>query len=88
MHNCSRPFGQPSRRTTFHSLRQVPYLRSYNHNGRFYTARAPARFARCGLFWLGAADVSRDGSLAATVQRLLGASAKDRPAAYNSAPAN
>ncbi len=38
--------GQPSRRTTFRYLRPVPYLPSYNHNGRFYTARAPDRFAR------------------------------------------
>ena len=63
--------GQPSRRTTFRYLRQVRYLRSYNHNGRFYTARDPARFDRFGLFSLGAVHFSRDGSLATTVQRLV-----------------
>ena len=63
--------GQPSRRTTFRYLSQVPYLRSYNHNGRFYTARDPDRFDRCGLLWLGDVGFSRDRSLAATVQRLL-----------------
>ncbi len=63
--------GQPSRRTTFRYLSQVPYLRSYNHNGRFYTARDPDRFDPCGLLWLGDAGFSRDRSLAATVQRLL-----------------
>ena len=66
--------GQPSRRTTFRYLSQVPYLRSYNHNGRFYTARDPDRFDRFGLLWLGDAGFSRDRSLAATVQRLLGQS--------------
>ncbi len=63
--------GQPSRRTTFRYLRQLRYLRSYNHNGRFYTARDPARFDRFGLLSLGDVHFSRDGSLAATVQRLL-----------------
>ena len=66
--------GQPSRRTTFRYLSQVPYLRSFNHNGRFYTARHPDRFDRFGLLWLGDVGFSRDRSLTATVQRLLGAS--------------
>ena len=70
-----RALGQPSRRTTFRYLRQVRYLRSYNHNGRFYTARDPDRFDRFGLFALGDAWFSRDRSLTATVQRLLGESA-------------
>ena len=30
-----------SRATTFCYLSQVPYLRSYNHNGRFYMDRDP-----------------------------------------------
>ena len=66
--------GQPSRRTTFRYLRQVRHLRSYNHNGRFYADRAPARFDRFGLLSLGDVHFSRDRSLAATVQRLLGES--------------
>ena len=63
--------GQVSLRTTSRYLRQIPYLRSYNHNGRFYTLRDPARFDRFGLFSLGDACFSRDGSLSKTVQRLL-----------------
>ena len=63
--------GQASRATTFRYLRQVRHLRSYNHNGRFYTDRDPARFDRFGLLSLGTVHFSRDGSLAATVQRLL-----------------
>ena len=31
--------GRASRATTFRYLRQVKYLRSYNHNGRYYTQR-------------------------------------------------
>ena len=67
--------GHVSRRTTFRYLRQVRHLRSYNHNGRFYTDRDPARFDRFGLLSVGDVQFSRDGSLAATVQRLLRESA-------------
>ncbi|MDE0105405.1 MAG: hypothetical protein OXN89_23765 [Bryobacterales bacterium] len=41
--------------TTSCDLRSVPYLRSYNHNGRFYTLADPSRFDECGLFRLDSA---------------------------------
>lgn len=63
--------GPVSRRTAFRYLRQVRHLRSYNHNGRFYTDRDPSRFDRFGLLSLGDVHFSRDGSLSATVRRLL-----------------
>ncbi len=63
--------GQVSRRTAFRYLRQVRHLRSYNHNGRFYTDRDPSRFDRFGLLSLGDVHFSRDRSLSATVLRLL-----------------
>ena len=66
--------GLASPRTTFRYLRQIPYLRSYNHNGRFYTRRDPTRFDRFGLLSIGDIHFSRDGSLTATVERLLTAS--------------
>ena len=64
--------GQASRATTFRYLRQVRHLRSYNHNGRFYTDRDPDRFDRFGLLSIGDIHFSRDGSLTATVERWLG----------------
>ena len=70
-----RALGQVSLRTTSRYLRQIRYLRSYNHNGRFYTLRDPARFDRFGLFSLGDAHFSVDGSLTKTVQRLISESA-------------
>ena len=57
--------------TTSRYLRGVPYLRSYNHNGRFYTHADPRRFDHFGLFRLDSACFSRDGSLTATVTRLV-----------------
>ena len=63
--------GIASRTTTFRYLKQVPHLRSYNHNGRYYTHRDPTRFDRYGLVSLGNVHFSRDTTLAATVQRLV-----------------
>lgn len=53
-------------------------MRSYNHNGRYYTHRDPVRFDRHGLFSLGEVHFSRDRSLAATVQRLVREAAAGR----------
>ena len=70
--------GNASRATTFRYLRQVPHLRSYNHNGRYYTHRDPLRFDRHGLLSLGDVHFSRHGTLAATVRRLVGESPAGR----------
>lgn len=64
LNNVSRP-------TTFRYLRQIPYMRSYNHNGGYYTGRDPARFDRFGLYSLGGIYFSRDGSLGNTIKRLI-----------------
>ena len=50
---------------------RVNYLRSYNHNGRYYTSRDAARFDRCGLYSLGDVHFSRDGTLGETLRRLV-----------------
>ena len=63
--------GNASRPTTFRFLKQVPHLRSYNHNGRYYTHPDPLRFDQFGLLSLGDVHFSRDGTLAATVRRLV-----------------
>lgn len=63
--------GNASRATTFRYLRRVPYLRSYNHNGRYYTHRDPARFDRFGLYSVGDIHFSRDRALGDTLRRLV-----------------
>jgi hypothetical protein len=62
--NASRP-------TTFRYLRQVSYLRSYNHNGRYYTRKDCALFDRFGLYSRGDIHFSCDGTLGDTVKRLV-----------------
>lgn len=57
--------------TTFRYLSQVPQLRSYNYNDRFYTHADPQRFDRHGLLSLGCVRLSADRSLSATVPPLV-----------------
>jgi len=60
-----------SRATTFRHLKQVPYMRSYNYNGRYYSLRDPTLFDRWGLTSHGDIYFSRDGKLGDTVKRLV-----------------
>lgn len=60
-----------SRSTAFRYLEQVPYRSSYNHNGRYYTLHDRSRYDRWGLFAVGDKYFSIDGTLKATVVRLV-----------------
>ncbi|MES9903663.1 MAG: hypothetical protein ABW168_13440 [Sedimenticola sp.] len=52
--------------------RQIPYLRSYNHSGRYYNTRwDPMLYDRFGLYSLGEIHFSREGSLGNTIKRLI-----------------
>jgi hypothetical protein len=60
-----------SRATAFRYLKHVPYQRSYNYNGRYYTRKDSARYDRHGLFSCGDIHFSRDGSVSKTLKRLV-----------------
>lgn len=63
--------GGASRATTFRHLKRVNYLRSYNHNGRYYTDKNSALFDRFGLSSRGDIHFSRNGTLGDTLRRLV-----------------
>jgi hypothetical protein len=63
--------GGASSMTAFRYLRQIPYRRSYNHNGRYYCRHEPSRYDRLGLWSVGDVHFSLDGSLGKTVRRLV-----------------
>lgn len=63
--------GGVSTATAFRRLRTIPYRTSYNHNGRFYALYEEEKFDRWGLWSHRGVRVSRDGSLTATVARLV-----------------
>ena len=60
-----------SRATCFRYLSQVPYHRSYNYNGRYYTRKDPTRYDRLGLFSHEGIFFSRDNTLGETIRRLV-----------------
>jgi len=60
-----------SRATCFRYLRQVPYHRSYNFNGRYYTRKDPTRYDRFGLFSVRDIFFSQDNTLGETLRRLV-----------------
>ena len=57
--------------TAFRHLRRVPYRRSYNHNGGYYCLYEPSRCDRLGLWSAGDVHFSKEGSLKATVRRMV-----------------
>ena len=63
--------GGASPMTAFRYLRQIPYRRSYNHNGRYYCLHEPSRYDRLGLWSMGDVHFSVNGSLGNTVRRLV-----------------
>ncbi len=63
--------GTRSRMTVFRRLSQVGYLSSYSHAGRYYTLRDVPQFDQDGLWQHGGVLFSRDGTLTATVVRLV-----------------
>jgi hypothetical protein len=64
--------GTPSRTTVFRALSSVGYLTSYSHAGRYYTLRRIPRFDEAGLWTHGEALFSKDGTLRATIIRIVG----------------
>lgn len=66
-----RALGEVSVQTAFRYLKLVPYRRSYNRNGRFYTLYKKSRFDRSGLWSFDGIHFSADGTLRNTVRRLV-----------------
>jgi hypothetical protein len=63
--------GGVSAMTAFRHLRRVPYRRSYDRNGGYYCLCEPSRCDRLGLWSVGDVHFSKDGSLKATVRRMV-----------------
>ncbi|PIU20332.1 MAG: hypothetical protein COT18_02830 [Elusimicrobia bacterium CG08_land_8_20_14_0_20_59_10] len=66
--------GTPSRTTVFRVLSSAGYLTSYSHAGRYYTLRGIPQFDEAGIWAHGEALFSKDGTLRATIVRMVGES--------------
>lgn len=63
--------GNVSAATAFRRLRAVPYRSSYNANGQFYSLHQEGKYDQHGLWSYRGIHFSRDGTLTATVERLV-----------------
>lgn len=60
-----------SRSTAYRHLKQLNYLSSYSHNGKFYILRELAKFNKEGLYRLGDIGFSKHGTLADTITHIV-----------------
>src|SRR5580658_3771820 len=72
--DLKRALGTDVDLTVFRKLKELDYLTSYSHGGRFYTLREIARFGTDGLWSCEAAWFSRYGTLLATAEAFIGSS--------------
>ena len=69
--DLKRALGTDVDLTVFRKLKQLDYLTSYSHGGRFYTLREIARFGGDGLWSCTPAWFSRYGNLLATAEAFV-----------------
>lgn len=60
--------GTPIDATIFRKLKELSYLRSYSHRGKYYTLPQVARFNEQGLWFYRNVHFSRQGSLLNTIE--------------------
>ncbi len=71
MNDLSEVIGSYSRMTVFRRLRQIDYLTSYTHAGRYYTLYDIAHFDEDGIWFYEDIGFSQNGSLKSTVTHLV-----------------
>jgi hypothetical protein len=74
MDEMKRALGTAVDMTVFRKLRQIPYVSSYSHGGRFYALRESAAFDVRGLWSCRGIRFSRFGSLIDTAEHLVSSS--------------
>jgi hypothetical protein len=71
MSDLCEAIGSSSRMTVFRRLRQIEYVTSYTHAGRYYTLYDIARFDSDGIWFYDDIGFSQNGSLKNTVTYLV-----------------
>lgn len=71
MDELKRALGTEVDQTVFRKLRQLDYMTSYSHRGRYYTLRDITRFDELGLWSYRSVFFSRYGTLMATTETFV-----------------
>ncbi len=74
MPELQRALGTTVAATVFRKLKDLDYITSYSHRGRYYALSDMARFDEQGLWSFRGVGFSRHGTLVATLEALVGAS--------------
>lgn len=69
--DLKQALGTQADATVFRKLRQVSYLTSYSHSGKYYALEESAKFDELGLWSCRTVRFSRRGTLLATVETLV-----------------
>lgn len=69
--DLKRALGTQADATVFRKLKQVSYLTSYSHSGKYYALEESAEFDELGLWSCQAVRFSRHGTLLATTKMLV-----------------
>jgi hypothetical protein len=78
MSEIERAIRQRSQRSLFRDLASIGYLTSYTHTGRYFTLSSIPDFDQDGLWLFHGIGLSPDGTLKATVRRLVDTSDSGR----------
>ena len=74
MADLKQALGTTADITVFRKLRELDYLTSYSHRGRYYALRQTAEFDHLGLWSYDSVRFSKHGTLVRTARALVGAS--------------
>ena len=69
--DLKQALGTQADATVFRKLREVLYLTSYSHSGRYYALEETAKFSELGLWSCQSVRFSRHGTLLATAETLV-----------------
>ena len=69
--DLKKTLGTQVNSTLFRKLKELSYLTSYSHRGRYYTLNEVARFDELGLWSFRSVWFSRHGTLVSTVEALV-----------------
>lgn len=81
MDDMKRALGTTVDLTVFRRLREINYVSSYSHTGRYYALRSVARFDERGLWKCQDVHFSKHGSLVQTAEQAISGSARGFTAA-------
>jgi len=71
MEEFKNNIGTQSRMTVFRKLKELNYITSYSHSGKFYSLKRIAKFNSLGLWFINSVLFSKHGTLVESVKHFI-----------------